>query len=135
MSQSLEKVTFSKTYFDDWCSCVNHYNMSEELVKQQKTELFDKMKLEIKKIFSSHLKKDVRVRIRWNGELILVDVPVHMNESLKITEDLISDLIMPVCIRQDNPRNIIFELYPQVDVESKLQSIEDILDEEVDNTS
>ena len=124
MSQpSLKESNFSKTDYHDWCTCINHLNQEVEAIFKQRRDLYEVITEKLSDIFLKHLEKQVKISFKQNGELILVNVPIRIRESLSITENLLNDLCMPVGVRYDNERSILFELYPCIQHDESLSEI------------
>lgn len=121
--QSLKESNFSKRDYDDWCTCINHLNQEAEAIFKQRKELYDLITSKLEDVFLKHLEKEVKVFFKRNCELIIVNVPIRIHESLRITEDLLNDLCMPACVRYDNERAVLFELYPCIRRDESLNEI------------
>ena len=99
---------------NEWSKSVDYINKVESDNFNDKQELYRFLRDEIIRIFKKHLDKNVTVDFKERGALIEVNVPVFIMESVPVTTSLLNDLVMPVCVRYDNDRCLIFELYPSV---------------------
>ena len=102
-----------------WADKINALNKKESEIQDTRYEEYSWLSKKIQTIFKHHLHKDVKVVYSSDGGLIKVEVPIFMDESVRITQELLDDLSMPVSVGFDNARCMIFELYAGVKIPDK----------------
>lgn len=112
--------------YADWCDSVNELNRVSREVIMNRREVYDYMAQFVKGVFKKHLKKSPDVHIEPTGKIITVTLSLFECESIRVSSDLLDELLMPVCIRP-NEDKLIFELYPDITDASKVVANENIL--------
>ena len=120
----------SEEKYNEWCREIEGLNNESLKIVSAKKGKMEFMAEHLKNIFQLYFDKDVTVEFKQNSKIIDVKVPVLPMESLSITHDVLDDLLMPVNIRFDNERCLVFELYPEIsDKENgvKTETISDVI--------
>ena len=126
MSNPSPQKTLSEKIVTEWNKSINYANEVAYNTLNGKKELYSFLEDIIQNIFLKHMNKEVNVFFKQLGALIEVHVPIQINESVRVTPELINDLVMPVYVRYSNDRMLVFELCPDVSLKSEGSNSTDV---------